>query len=244
MRWRPKPPSRRQLAGWALALLTTCMVTINQQEVGIARDEVVYFGAGSAYAHWWLGLVTFDHGISKQSITQTFGGAPGGGGNSEHPPLVKTLMGLSHRILHDKLGICGELTAYRLPGAVLAGVLVLLVYSLTLAVWGFAEAVLAALCMMLLPRALFHAGLACFDAPITTSSVLLELRVRTTPSVEMIVARMSSTNERPTLVSDSPTPTTTTLPTSPDDISDTAVNDLITPVTKPSTPDNNTSRLT
>ena len=43
-----------------------------------------------------------------------------------------------------------------------------LVYSMTLALWGFGEAILAALCTLLLPRALFHAGLACFDAPIMT----------------------------------------------------------------------------
>ncbi len=159
---------RPRLIGWVLALVTVLCVTVNQQDVGIARDEVVYMGSGSKYARWWLGLVTFEHGVSAKSITQTFGGPGATDNNREHPPLIKTAMGLSHRLLHDKLGIFDELTAYRFPGALLAGVLVLLVYLMTLAVWGAREALLAALCMLLMPRALFHAGLACFDAPIMT----------------------------------------------------------------------------
>jgi 4-amino-4-deoxy-L-arabinose transferase-like glycosyltransferase len=160
--------NRPRVIGWVLALVTVVCVTVNQQEVGIARDEVVYMGSGSKYAQWWLGLVTFEHGISKKGITQTFGGPGATDNNREHPPLIKTAMGLSHRLFHDKLGIFDELTAYRFPGALLAGLLVLLVYFMTLAVWGAREALLAALCMLLMPRALFHAGLACFDAPIMT----------------------------------------------------------------------------
>jgi 4-amino-4-deoxy-L-arabinose transferase-like glycosyltransferase len=48
------------------------------------------------------------------------------------------------------------------------GVLVLLVFAMVVQLWALAEAVVAALLVMLLPRALFHAGLACFDAPIMT----------------------------------------------------------------------------
>ena len=165
LRWRP---SKQRIVGWALALVTVLAVLGNQQEVGIARDETVYFAAGTKYAQWWRGLVTFDHGISKKSITDTFGGADPTANNREHPPLVKTAMGMSHWLLHKQLRITDELTAYRFPGALLAGLLVLLVYSMTLALWGFHAAVIAALCTLLLPRALFHAGLACFDAPIMT----------------------------------------------------------------------------
>jgi 4-amino-4-deoxy-L-arabinose transferase-like glycosyltransferase len=163
--WRP---SKHAIVGWALALITVLAVVGNQQDVGIARDETVYFGAGTRYADWWLDLVTFKHGIAKKSINDTFGGAPGGGTNSEHPPLIKTAMGMSHWLLFKKLHVTDELTAYRFPGALLAGLLVLLVYFMTCALWGFPEAVIAALCTLLLPRALFHAGLACFDAPIMT----------------------------------------------------------------------------
>jgi 4-amino-4-deoxy-L-arabinose transferase-like glycosyltransferase len=147
--------------GLALAIATTVLVLVNQRDVGIARDETVYFTAGDHYADWWVKTLTFR---SHASITQTFGGAMGGEANPEHPPLVKLASGLSHRWLP----FAGELTAYRFPSAVLHGVCAWLVFAMTCELWGLAEAVLAVLCLVLLPRALFHAGLDCFDAPTMT----------------------------------------------------------------------------
>ncbi len=156
-----KPAVRTErLVGWVLALLTTIVVLGNQQDVGIARDEVVYMQYGTKYADWWLGF-------GKASITKTFGGPGPTDNNREHPPLIKTLFGLSEKLFHDGLGV-NEVTAYRIPTAVLHGLCVLLVYLMALALWGFAEAIAGALLLLLLPRALFHAGLAAFDAPIMT----------------------------------------------------------------------------
>jgi 4-amino-4-deoxy-L-arabinose transferase-like glycosyltransferase len=155
----------RHLIGWGLALVTTIAVVVNQWDVGIARDEVVYMQSGARYADWWIGLVTLDHGISEPSVTRTFGGPGATDNNREHPALMKTLFGLSEKLLHRTLGVVDEVTAFRLPSAVLHGVLVLLVYLMTLELWGVAQAIIAALLLLCLPRALFHAGLACFDAP-------------------------------------------------------------------------------
>lgn len=150
---------------WIAAVVTTLLVLILQRDVGIARDETVYMSAGDHYAEWWTGLVTLRHGFDGKLIDQTFGGAFGGGGNPEHPPLIKLASGLSHRWLGSAIG---DLTSYRLPGAVLHGVLAFLIFTMVLEIWGLAEAVLACVCLVLLPRALFHAGLDCFDAPIMT----------------------------------------------------------------------------
>jgi 4-amino-4-deoxy-L-arabinose transferase-like glycosyltransferase len=158
----------RAWLGWALGLLTVVIVMHDQRAVGIARDETVYMAYGPRYVDWWAGLVTFQHGVSEAGIKATFGGNGDTDNNREHPPLMKTLLGVSERVLHRRLGWLDEVSACRLPTAALAGVLIALVYAFTLAVWGWTEAVLAALLVMLLPRALFHAGLACFDAPITT----------------------------------------------------------------------------
>ena len=154
--------------GLVLALVTTISVVVLQRDVGIARDETVYMGAGSHYAEWWTGLVKLQHGFNRTLIDQTFGGGFGGGANPEHPPLVKLASGLSHRWFHDALPIFDELTAYRLPSAILHGVLAWLIFMFVLELWGLAEGVLAVVCLLLLPRALFHAGLDCFDAPIMT----------------------------------------------------------------------------
>ncbi len=156
----------RRTIGWILALVTVALVISNQQEVGLARDELVYMQSGSTYAKWWRGAVTFD-GWSHDKITKSWGGPGPTDNNREHPPLIKTMSGFSKWVLADGLGV-DETTAYRFPSAVLHGVLVLLVFLMVLELWGFAEAVMSALLVMLLPRALFHAGLACFDAPIMT----------------------------------------------------------------------------
>jgi 4-amino-4-deoxy-L-arabinose transferase-like glycosyltransferase len=163
-----RPRRRVRWIGWALAAATTIAVIVNQQGVGIARDEVVYMQAGARYADWWIGLVSFQHGAGEVSVTRTFGGPGATDNNREHPPVMKTLFGLSERLLHGRLGVADEVTAFRLPSAVMHGVLVLLVFGMVLELWGLAPAVLAALLAALLPRALFHAGLACFDAPTMT----------------------------------------------------------------------------
>jgi 4-amino-4-deoxy-L-arabinose transferase-like glycosyltransferase len=164
----PAGPWTRRLIGWALALAATLAVVANQRDVGIARDEVVYMQSGARYASWWIGLVTGTHGITERSVTQTFGGPGATDNNREHPALMKTLFGLSEQLFHRQLGIAGEVTAFRLPSAILHGLLVLLVYGLVLELWGLAPAILAALLVIGLPRAMFHAGLACFDAPTMT----------------------------------------------------------------------------
>ncbi|MEJ7597182.1 MAG: glycosyltransferase family 39 protein [Kofleriaceae bacterium] len=171
--------------GWILAAITVAIVLANQAAVGVARDEVVYMDAGDRYADWWLRLAAHDVGVGKDSITGTFGGKHATDNNREHPPLMKTLVGLSHRFAvlarsdgHRMPGALrgvawavdqlspSELTAYRLPTALLHGLLVLLVFLMVLEVWGYAEAITSGLVMMFLPRALFHAGLVAFDAPI------------------------------------------------------------------------------
>jgi len=168
MKEDPRSTRGRRWIGWALALVATIVVVINQRDVGIARDEVVYMQNGAHYADWWTGLVTFDHGVSEASVTRTFGGPNATDNNREHPPLMKTLFGLSDKLLHRTLGVAGEVTAFRLPSAVMHGVLVLLAYLMVLELWGTAQAIVAALLVVLLPRAIFHAGLACFDAPTMT----------------------------------------------------------------------------
>lgn len=161
--------ARTRLVGLALAVLTVLGIVILQRDEGIARDETIYIANGAHYADfWWQKLVHPLTPETAEDITRTWGGPQPTDNNREHPPLMKTLFGISQRIFHDKLGVLPELTAARLPSAILAGVLVYLVFGFALECWGFAAAILASVFTILLPRALFHAGLACFDAPMTT----------------------------------------------------------------------------
>ncbi len=150
----------------AVFVLATTLAVARSTETGIARDEVVYMDHGSRYATWWRTLLGDGDGLSERAITATFGGKGATDGNREHPPLMKTLFGLSEHVVHDRLGWADEVTAYRLPSALANALLVVLVMAWTRRLWGRAEAVVAAGCALFLPRALFHAELACFDAAI------------------------------------------------------------------------------
>jgi hypothetical protein len=159
----------RRLTAAALCALTMAVALWSQRDVGLARDELVYMGAGDGYARWWIDAVDdWGAATSKAKITAAFGGPGPTDHNREHPPLMKTLFGFSKRLLHDRLEVASPTTAYRAPSALLHGILIAIVFLWAAAVWGFAEGLIAALLTLALPRALFHAGLAAFDGPIAT----------------------------------------------------------------------------
>ena len=101
-RWADVPWLRRVTAA-ALAAMAVALVMASQRDVGVARDETVYMSAGDRYAAWWIGLATGRGGLDERTITAHFGGPGATDGNREHPPLMKTLYGRSHRLLHRGL---------------------------------------------------------------------------------------------------------------------------------------------
>lgn len=162
----PGPAAMRRIAAAALAVVAFVWVLAAQRGEGIARDEDVYMRVADKYAAWWLDLVAFEDGtVTEKRISATFGGRLGGANNPEHPPLMKTLFGLSKKVFHDGLGWTSEVTGYRLPSALMFALLIALVVSFTARVWGWLEGVVAGTLVLLLPRTLFHAGLAAFDVP-------------------------------------------------------------------------------
>jgi hypothetical protein len=172
----------RGLVAAALALAAFISVVAAQRKHGIARDEVTYMAHGVKYARWWIDLVTFEDGTaSERRITDSFGGARATDNNREHPPLMKTLFGLSRILFHDRLGWASEVTASRLPTALFHAAAVALIFLFAARLggregdpdapcsgWGAPAGLFAALLFLFLPRAFFHAGLATFDAPMVT----------------------------------------------------------------------------
>ena len=153
----------------ALFVLAAVLVGGAQTQQGVARDEVVYMHHGERYAAWWESFVTgVDDATSTEEITRVFGGASPTAGNREHPPLMKTLYGVSKRLFHDRLGWLSPVTSYRLPAVAMNALLVVLVFGFVLARWGAAAAVVSAGFTLLMPRAFFHAGFAAFDGPVVT----------------------------------------------------------------------------
>jgi hypothetical protein len=154
------------LTAAALLVFATTIVAMDQRGHGVVRDEVVYMNAGTSYANWWAKLVTLESGtVTEKSITAAFGGPRVTDNNSEHPPLMKTLFGISAKALG---GVMSRTSAYRFPNAFFYGVLVALVFLFARGRWGYAEGLVAAGFVFLMPRAFFHAGLATFDAPVVT----------------------------------------------------------------------------
>ncbi len=161
--------ARRWLIGAALALVAAVSVISAQREHGIARDEVPYMSHGAKYARWWIDLASGRDGTAtRRHITETFGGPGATDNNREHPPLMKTLFGMSRILLHERLGWASEVTAARVPTALLHAAAVALVFAFAAQLWGSAAGLFAGLLFLLLPRAFFHAGLATFDAPMVT----------------------------------------------------------------------------
>jgi 4-amino-4-deoxy-L-arabinose transferase-like glycosyltransferase len=159
----------RWLAALAIGMVATVAVVRGQRSQGLVRDEVVYMNAGSRYVRWWIDLVDGKEGMTERpGIASHFGGPRSTDNNREHPPLMKTLFGLSKLVVHDELGWASRITAYRLPTALCFGLLCALVVLFAAAVFGLAEAVLAGVLTACLPRTFFHAGLATFDVPMMT----------------------------------------------------------------------------
>ncbi len=165
-------PSRaaRLVVSLALFAIASTSVFMSQKDMGLARDELVYMNHGSRYADWWLDAASGEDGtLTAEAITRHFGGDSATAGNREHPPLMKTLFGLSERILHRGLGVTDRVSAYRLPSALMNALLIVLVYLFVAGLWGQGAGIIAALLTLCLPRAYFHAGLACFDAAVVTT---------------------------------------------------------------------------
>ncbi len=163
-----RPTRRDHLIGAALAVFAFCLLAYTSPQVGVPRDESFYFYAGDRAADWWLGL--FDPKVD--SFTRAAVEA-GFGYNHEHPVLMKSLFGLSHRIFHDRLGwVESPMLSYRLPAFALWGLTLWLTYLIGRSLRGVGVGIVAALALLFMPRPYFHAHLACFDAPVTFTWVL------------------------------------------------------------------------
>lgn len=141
------------LVALALFAATVGVLAATEREIGFTRDEGYYFVAGERYARF------FDAAPSPATIDAAFSYNP------EHPALVKTLFGLSHRALAGPLP---HASAFRLPAWLFAGLLSALLYLFGRRVVGRPAALVAVFGFWLVPRHFFHGHLACFDLPITT----------------------------------------------------------------------------
>jgi len=145
-----------------LGVLYVVALLISARAIGYSRDESFYFDAANRY--WgWVKLL-FEHrdaALTRNVIDSHFVV------NHEHPPLLKTLFGLSHELFyaqHRLFSYPG--LSYRFPSMVIAGLGVVVLIQ-----WGSRAVsrtggLVAGLSFAVLPRVFHHAHLACFDVPV------------------------------------------------------------------------------
>jgi hypothetical protein len=162
---------RDHVVGAVLGLAYTVWLLATVRNVGVPRDEGVYFRAGGDYIRWWRMLLEHPHDALQQgAIDAAFAGM---GHNSEHPPLMKTLFGASEYLLHEKWHVFADATtAFRLPGMLVAGMALWVTYLFGARAWSRRAGLVAALLLALMPQVFFHAHLACFDVPVMAMWIL------------------------------------------------------------------------
>ena len=131
-------------------------------EIGYARDEGFYFTAAEAYGAWFDLLLT-DPPRALDEVDRYFAV------NHEHPVLIKSLMAISYRVLHQDLGwVEHPGTSYRIPGMLLGALAVAVTYGWAARLLGRLSALVGAVSLGMMPRFFFHAHLACFDIPVAS----------------------------------------------------------------------------
>jgi 4-amino-4-deoxy-L-arabinose transferase-like glycosyltransferase len=159
---------RDHLIGAALGALYVAALLATARTIGFPRDEGVYFRAGSSYVGWWRLLLEQPEEALRPSAIDGAWAL-----NHEHPPLVKTLFGISWWNLHERWHVFADMsTAFRFPAMCLAGAALWITYVFGARARSRSAGLIAAILLGLMPRVFFHAHLACFDVPIMTMWLL------------------------------------------------------------------------
>jgi hypothetical protein len=159
---------------------------------GNVRDEGYYFVAAEQYWSWYGEL---GDNLLRGKPWLSFSDAAvsrGFSNNHEHPALMKSLFGISWRLLHRchcpeqsgrhplgyahphrTLPLLDEEEAMRLPTQLLVALMAAVLYLFGAAAWSRAAGVTAAVLAVAAPRFFFDAQLATFDAPIAAMWVFV-----------------------------------------------------------------------
>ncbi|MBC8072382.1 MAG: glycosyltransferase family 39 protein [Deltaproteobacteria bacterium] len=180
---------RLVLLAIVLGVLVTALLSIGHREVGYVRDEGIYFAASRSYAAWFGDLVRQPgKTLGRAERDRRFRT------NHEHPALLKSLAGLSARLLARPpaagseepgirddggvLPVMDEGAAMRLPAQLSTALAVALLFLAASRWWGVGAGVLAAGSFILLPQVWFYAGLHAFDVPVAVAMLVVVLAYR------------------------------------------------------------------
>lgn len=151
----------------ALAIVYVWALLGTSRSIGYSRDESFYFDAADRYSEWFkLFFNQPQNALQRLMIDSHFTS------NHEHPPLMKTLFGLSHGWLFEQLHWFSQPgVTYRIPSMILAGIGVFVIIRWATRALSLSAGIVAGLSFALLPRIFHHAHLACFDVPVACMCV-------------------------------------------------------------------------
>jgi 4-amino-4-deoxy-L-arabinose transferase-like glycosyltransferase len=155
-----------RLAALAVALAYLALLLATTDDLGYARDEGFYFAAAESYERW-LGLLFSDpaRALAERDAFWRV--------NHEHPSLMKSLFAVSHHVLYERRRLFSwEGTSYRFAGMAVSSLGIGVTYLWGVRARGRLAGVVAAGSLALMPRFLYHAHLACFDAPVVATWTL------------------------------------------------------------------------
>jgi 4-amino-4-deoxy-L-arabinose transferase-like glycosyltransferase len=165
----------RQWRDAHVAVVVACAVALLlalTAQTGFVRDEGYYFRAATDYHRWfeelWKNLWAGELGASfaEPALRRAFSY------NTEHPGLVKILMGFTHKVFSVWLGAPHAL-GFRLASIGLVAAGAACTYLFAAARWSRGVGILAVVLLFLCPHVFFHAHLACFDGPIMGLTVVV-----------------------------------------------------------------------
>lgn len=170
---------RRRLIALGLALAGFAVLATSSASMGVTWDEAIYMRSARRYVNWFTVLrqspaeafsrQTIDEYWSVAVVQQGSAAASRQGVEDIHPPLLKLAGGLSWRALR---GVTGDLLAYRLPVALLFGLLLATLYLWVSEALGQTAGLTAALSLAVMPRFFAQAGLLALDAPLSALTLL------------------------------------------------------------------------
>jgi Dolichyl-phosphate-mannose-protein mannosyltransferase len=152
---------RTRIAALAAFFVTFLVHAALVPAQGLTDDDDFYAPAAIRYAEWVGSVFTEpSEALSQRAIDAAFSL------NREHPPFAKLVMGLTHAVFHDALGVYGSLDAARLGVSLLAAVLAAALVLLLSEAFGLVVALAAPALLLSLPRFFFHSEVATLDVPV------------------------------------------------------------------------------
>ena len=184
----PTVAGRDRWIAFFLLLGTVAALGLAQRNMGVMRDEAYYFQAAERYWGWFDRVLDgkLEEARSEQGIRRFWSY------NNEHPPLFKVMSAFSWRAMHGYQGEKGgryyyetypkkhkslmlldEISAFRMPGWLLTGLAVALIYLFGCRIESRLAGLVAALLFVTVPRVFFHGQLCAFDVAVATMWLLI-----------------------------------------------------------------------